>query len=179
MYCGNNKTALASQKQIADVFIELLRSEPYPSISISAICKAAGVSRQTFYSIFESKENIIIYELNERHLFTPGKECCSETMSLEELSREYSSYMIDKRDFLDLLVRNDVIYLMHDCLYKSFMTCSQFTPGSSEDSRAFTAEFYAGGLTGIAKTYVQQGGVMTEDQLGEVIYRLFSGQMMG
>lgn len=179
MYCGSNKTALASQKQIADVFIDLLRHRDYPSISISSICKEAGVSRQTFYSIFESKENIIVYELNERHLFRPGESCCEEAISLEELCREYSSYIVDKQEFLSLLVRNDVIYLMHDCLYNSFMTCSQFNPGKPDPSRAFAAEFFAGGLTGIAKTYVQQGGGMTAEQLDEMIYRLFSGQMMG
>ena len=179
MYCGTNKTALASQKQIADAFLRLLRQTPYPSISVSAICKEAGVSRQTFYSIFESKENIILYELTGKHQFSPGKTCCEKTMSLEELCSEYSEYITDKKEFLSLLVRNDVIYLMHDCLYHSFMTCDQFTPERTDDYRAFTAEFFAGGLTGIAKTYVQQEKSMTVQQLDRMIYRLFSGQMLG
>ena len=178
MYCGNNKTALASQKHIADSFIGLLRRSPYASISISSICKEAGVSRQTFYSIFESKENIIVYELTGQHSLKPGESCCEASISLEDLCKEYSAYIVDKREFLSLLVRNDVIYLMHDCLFNSFMTCNQFSPESDSEYRAFTAEFFAGGLTGIAKTYVQQGSEMSKSQLDEMIYRLFSGQML-
>ena len=65
MYKGTNKTALCSQKNIADTFVQLLRDNNYTAISVSRICKAAQVSRQTFYSLFESKENIILYELRK------------------------------------------------------------------------------------------------------------------
>ena len=60
MYCGNNKIALASQKQIMNAFLNLLEMQSFSNISISKICNEAGVSRQTFYKLYESKENVII-----------------------------------------------------------------------------------------------------------------------
>lgn len=178
MYKGCNKTALSSQEQIADAFVDLLKHNSYSAISISGICKAAGVSRQTFYTLFESKENIILYELDRKHQFDPGQTCEKRCMDLKDLCREYSSYIIDKRDFLSLLVRNDIIYLMHECLYDSFVSSPCFEPDRSEDYRSFIAEFIAGGLSGIAKMYVLRGRDMQESQLENLVYDLFSGRLV-
>ena len=174
MYQGTNKTALSSQKQIAEAFVRLLRRQPYSSISISAICKEAEVSRQTFYSLFEAKENIVLYILDKRHSFTPGQTCCHAELSLEDLSHEYSIYIIERRDFLELLVKNDIIYLMHECLYNAFMDCPQFLPEKNEVRRAFGAEFVSGGLSGIARIYVENETTSAKE-LEDTIAQLFNG----
>jgi AcrR family transcriptional regulator len=54
MYEGCNKTALTSQSAIAEALLNLMKEKPYSKISVSEICKRAGVSRQTFYTLFES-----------------------------------------------------------------------------------------------------------------------------
>ena len=174
MYKGTNKTALLSQQQIADAFFRLLKEYPYSSVSISAICKEACISRQTFYSLFESKENLVTYMLSKKHRFTPGSVCCHGTMTIEELSREYSSFIIERRDFLKLLVQNDIIYLMHESMYKSFIECSIFLPGMDEKMREFGAEFVSSGLSGIAKIYVENENT-TCSELEDIISSLFSG----
>lgn len=178
MYKGTNKTALCSQNNIADTFVRLLRESNYTSISVSQICKAAQVSRQTFYSLFESKENIILYELNRKHNFRPGISCGNKSLSLEELSYEYSSYILEKKDFLSLLVENDIIYLMHECLFDSFIGCSSFEPERSQEYREFVAEFFAGGLCGIAKIYISHGCRLSQIRLHDMIYELFSGNYL-
>ncbi|MBR5047578.1 MAG: TetR/AcrR family transcriptional regulator [Eubacterium sp.] len=178
MYTGNNKTALCSQRNIADAFIQLLRENNYGSISVSKICKAAQVSRQTFYSLFESKENIIIYELSKKHGFQPGETCDNAALNLEELSSEYSDYIFDKKEFLSLLVDNDIMYLMHECLFDSFLGCSCFEPDRSREYREFLAEFFAGGLCGIAKIFILQGCSLSSERLHDMIYDLFSGNYL-
>ena len=177
MYKGNNKTALSSQQQIAEAFLKLLNTRPYSDISISAVCKEAGISRQTFYSLFDSKENLISYMLGQKHCFTPGISCCSSpSITLQSLCRDYSSYIIERKDFLKLLVQNDIIYLMHESLYNSFMDCPSFLPGKAATVRAFGAEFVSGGLSGIAKIYLENENTSRED-LEDIISRLFSGDL--
>ena len=175
MYQGTNKTALCSQKQIAQALVRLMKDTPYPAISISAVCKSAGVSRQTFYSLFESKENIILYILGKNHGFTPGQSCCGPALSLSGLSREYSCYIADHREFLELLVKNDIIYLLHDSLYRSFISCPHFLSDLSEQKRCFGAEFLSGGLSGIARIYAENSSVTTKE-LESTIADLFSGR---
>lgn len=174
MYEGTNRTALASQKSIAAAMVRLLEAKPFTSITISAVCKEADVSRQTFYTLFASKENIILYLLQKRNCFEPGKECRA-SLSLQDLAREYTSYIIEKQELLTLLVRNDLIYLMHQSLYNSFLDCSCFLPNEDETSRAFCCEFIAGGLSGIAKIYIEQGEQLSRQELEKTIEDLFSG----
>ena len=71
MYEGCNKTALTSQSAIADALLNLMEEKPYTRISVSEICKSAGVSRQTFYTLFASKDNVIAYELERKYCFRP------------------------------------------------------------------------------------------------------------
>ncbi len=177
MYTGTNKTALSSQQQIADAFVRLLRENSYTGISISAICKEAGTSRQTFYSLFESKENIILYELSKKHSFQPADTCPCNCSPLTAIAREYSSYIVEKQEFLSLLVQNDLIYLMHQCLYEAFMSCGFFCRDLSERDRSFASEFMAGGLAGIAKIYILDGCRLSKEELEQMIYKLFHGDL--
>ena len=67
MYCGNNKTALQSQRQIAEAMMALLGQKPFSQISVSELCKIAGISRQTFYTLFTSRENVMVFTLQSRY----------------------------------------------------------------------------------------------------------------
>ena len=61
MYNGNNKTALNSQKRIVEAMLEMVENESYDNITIKDICKRANISRQRFYYLFESKDEIVMY----------------------------------------------------------------------------------------------------------------------
>ena len=173
-YCGCNKIALASQREITDAFLRLLSRQDFASITVSQICKEAGVSRQTFYSLFSSRENIILFELSQKHCYHP-EEACEETLSLQGLCRSCSYYIADRGDFLSLLSHNGLSWLLHDSFYNTFMACDRFLPGQDERTRALTARFVAGGLAGVAAGYVECRQEMTRQELETALYRLFSG----
>ena len=71
MYCGTNKTALQSQKQIAEAMMALLGEKPFSQITVSELCKAAGISRQTFYTLFTSRENVMVFTLQAQYCDGP------------------------------------------------------------------------------------------------------------
>lgn len=176
MYEGCNKTALTSQSAIADALTNLMKEKPYARISVSEICKRAGVSRQTFYTLFESKDNVISFELQRKYCFRPEEhECCRSSMDLEDICHAYSLYIIQKQDILSMLVRNDIMYLMQDSLYHSLITSECYLPGYADQDRVYAADFIAGGLTGIARNYVLQGSGTSREHLEDILYSLFSG----
>ena len=59
MYPGSNPSALRSREEIAAAFLTLLRTTPPEELSVKEIMDAAGLSRQTFYQIFVSREEIL------------------------------------------------------------------------------------------------------------------------
>jgi len=181
MYQGCNKTALCSQKNIAEGFYELLQEKEYSKITASEICKKSGVSRQTFYSLFSSKENIVAFILSKEYSFNPTEECkCSGTPTLKELSKGFSSFIVQKSDFIDLLEKNNIIYLMQETLYNGFNCCCGNDVGHISSDPALppdiAIDFVASGLTTIAKHYVKNRSVISCAQLEKIIYVLFSGE---
>ena len=52
-----------TQRWITEAYLQLLESES--SVTVTAICKKAGVGRQTFYRYFASTEEIVRHELKQ------------------------------------------------------------------------------------------------------------------
>ena len=172
MYCGNNKTALASQQQISGALLSLMRDKPFSAISVSELCKQSGVSRQTFYTLFRSKENVVLFTLREKYCFLPAH----TGTSLSQLCAGCSSYIYDNQNYLKLLVDNDIIYLLYESIYSSFMDCCCGLPASPAE-RSYAAHFLAGGLTGIVKNFCMDNCCLDQTGLERILSDLFSGSL--
>ena len=72
MYTGDHKTAKLSQTLITDALLTLLETVPFTDISVSRLCQQAQVSRQTFYSLFGTKENVLLHALETSCCFEPA-----------------------------------------------------------------------------------------------------------
>ena len=87
MYQGKNPKALTSQKLLLEALNELMDEKEVKDISISELCSRSGVSRQTFYSLFGTKENILLYELDYQAMSS----CRQSFVNLNEEGREYAA----------------------------------------------------------------------------------------
>lgn len=181
MYCGSNKTALSSQRQIARALMSLMQEEPYDRITVSALCKEAGISRQTFYSLFTSRENVVVFTLQARYSFNPDEEMLSpsrrDTCELRRLCRSYSEYIEANRNFLLLLARNKIDYLLYDSIYEALSGCGCFLAQADPCVRRYAAAFYAGGISSVACCYAREGCTATAGELEEMLYTFFTGAL--
>lgn len=76
---------------IVSAALELFKSRGYASVSVSDICRAAGVPRSSFYSIFSGKEKIITHVL--RSLKDDQQSVFSEFMDADsDLDRIWALY---------------------------------------------------------------------------------------
>ena len=179
MYCGNNKIALASQKQIMNAFLNLLEMQSFSNISISKICNEAGVSRQTFYKLYESKENVII-DLLTYYRYMPEKTYESDNYSkgLASLYPQYAKYLVTNKKLIQMLVTNGIISFLYNSLYSSLIECSFFLKNETDSEREYTANFIAGAFTGIANAYIKRGGVddcdYLENEISLLLQRIIS-----
>ena len=174
MYCGSNPTAILSQQQLAGA---MLAEKPFSAISVSELCREASVSRQTFYSLFDSKESVITYTLTEHYCYSPEPEQGSGRGTLRQMCADYSDYLQSHADFLRTLEDNDIIYLLYDGFYESLMSCDCFFTGMAEEIRTYAADFMAGGFMSIARAYLRSGSRTDAALLEELIVGLFNGQL--
>ena len=181
MYCGSNKTALQSQRLIAEAMMELIREKAYSQITISELCKTAGISRQTFYTLFTSRENVMVFALQTNGCDAP--EIADEARrtegesALRRLCRGYSEYLLRNRSLIKLLVDNRIDYLLYDSFYEVMNGCDCFLPEADPCLRQYAASFYAGGIACVARRYAQEGCTTTADALEELLVTLLSGRL--
>ena len=178
MYCGSNPTALMNQRQLAEALFHLLEFKPFSAISVSELCREASVSRQTFYSLFDSKESVITYTLTEYYCYSPETEGEGACRSLRKMCADYGAYLRSHADFLRTLVENDLIYLLYDGLYDSLLDCGCFLSDMTAEIRAYAADFLAGGFTSIARAYLRTGAQTEPQLLEELIVGLFNGSLL-
>lgn len=176
MYQGSNKSALLSQKLISGAMLKLLEEKSFGDISVSDLCREAQVSRQTFYSLFGTKENVIIYELDHNCCFLPAKSDTScHSAAFRSFCEGYSRYIVDKKHIIELLVRNDMIHFLYDVQYRSLMECTHFISDVSSEDRIFIVDFIASGMNSIAKNYVLTGSEYDVQFLEKLMFSLYGG----
>lgn len=178
MYCGTNKTALASQRQISDALMRLIQEKPFSQITVSELCKEAGISRQTFYTLFTSRENVVVFTLQAQYCYTPHMSVPEESKAchgLRALCRGYSEYMQENQRLINTLVVNHIDYLLYDSFFDALDNCDCFLQSVDPCTRRYAASFYAGGISSVARRYAQEGCSTSADRLEELLLALFTG----
>ena len=182
MYCGSNKTALQSQRQISRAMMALIQEKPFAQISVSELCKAAGISRQTFYSLFTSRENVMVFTLQAQYCDGPeiaeAVHACRGEGALQALCEGYSDYIIKNQALIKLLVDNRIDYLLYDSFFEALNQCDCIWSQMDPCTRGYAASFYAGGIACVARRYAQEGCATTADRLEALLMRLLSGSML-
>lgn len=116
MYTEILKTLdLDSRNRIRFSLVSLMEQYPYSEIVVSAICQKAKVSRQTYYRLFSSKDDVLTLHLNE-----VMKEYLLPRILLDNASRneflQFFLFFAGYKDLLKTLYRNDKMYLLQHVL---------------------------------------------------------------
>lgn len=106
-----------SQKRIRFALLSLMEEHPYSEISVSQICNAAQVSRQTYYRLFNTKDDILILYLHEIMAEYLLPKVLLDTRCVPELLQLFL-FFSGYQDLLELLYKNDKMYLLQHILVK-------------------------------------------------------------
>ena len=106
-------TALRRQKQIEDCLYENLLRSSYQSISVADICRQVGISRKAFYNYYNDKDACfcaIIDRLLEEAMLQVS--ALPDTTTSLENAAALLDYWKGKKEFLDIVVRNNLLYFL-------------------------------------------------------------------
>lgn len=174
---------------IENSFKELLIASSYKNVSVSDICKKAGISRKTFYEYFHSKEDIVRSYFERNSI---------ESMRFIHDSMEYLSpddLMRSQCAHLYYTVKKDSEYYMRligdglgdsggvfvrgltNAIYQYNHEVFDRTIGEHEDSWRFeySAYFFASSQAMYIKKWVQDGMKVPPDELSELYIKMTSG----
>ena len=105
---GVNTKVMQSRRALTGALISLMDEQPYAKITVQDICSRAGVSRQTFYNVCETKEEILRLYL---------REACGEVLqevpkedlpTLDGVIQFFSLFMEAYHPFLQRMIENQL-----------------------------------------------------------------------
>lgn len=113
--CTTEKAAL-QQRRLEECLLAMMQDKLLAEISVSAMCEETGLSRKTFYRLFDSKQDVL-HALVDRVIreyirFRLPREAVEPGVSEELLT--FYTYWQEQRELLDALSKNGLSTILYD-----------------------------------------------------------------
>lgn len=154
--------------------------ENYNDITIKNICKRASISRQRFYFLFESKEEIIIYYLNKFFEEIEQDIDYNNINSLHDIIEYYFKLLYDNKTLRQIIIRESIspyspIFTKYIVDFLSKMHIIK-TNKQATDEDMYAFYFTATGLNGIVLQWMHNNTDVPVEKLTNTIEAILTGK---
>ena len=173
--CSSEKSA-AQQRYFESVFLEMLQTIPYEDVFVSDLCKKAGLSRKTFYRLYDTKADLV-YALID-HAILDGESFVPDESVGPGGMHKFLAYWKHQKPLLDVLEKNNINALLAQQAMKHVMAESPeirgaFGADNSVEGRD-TMLFLLTGLFALVLDWHSKGYDRTIDELADSIMRFLT-----
>ena len=173
--CVTEKTA--QQQQIFEqTFLQMLLEDDYDNITISDLCRKAGLSRKIFYRLFDKKADVL-YALIDHTLLEANSYIPDESVGPGELHR-FFAFWRHQKDLLDMLEKHQNSHMLTDRAIRHVMREDSLVVHTfGADIGSFGTEtllFYLSGIFSLVLIWHQQGYKYSIDEMSAFLLRLLS-----
>ncbi len=126
---------------ITEALLILLRDKEYKDISITEMCKKAGVTRMSFYRNFESKEDILLKKVrNVTDSFVKESDISYKSDTVSSYFVKLFTHMQQQKDLCAALNKAGLIYMVKDEFDRVFLNAYK------NEYDEYKSIFLAGGI---------------------------------
>ncbi|MBO4998482.1 MAG: TetR/AcrR family transcriptional regulator [Lachnospira sp.] len=161
------RDSILSQESIMDATIQLFCSSHYQDITVTDICKRAGVARVTFYKYFHSIDDLLTTIFKENFIANYKK--LSNPKSLENTTI-LLTFLLEgiyfSPDFINHLVscnRSYILLDIFDMISEIFLSYQNLNP----DILKLQCLFISGGIYNVFIEWIRGGSQITIPQLAQ------------
>lgn len=174
----DNPISVRSKRLITEALLELMETVPFSKISIRDIVEKAGLTRQTFYHNFESKEDVILHRLDELfdgffQYIMDNKVC-----DCESIIWFYFRYWQSNDKFIKLLIKNNLVYIL-EIRYPEYFKVVQFVylrdKSISDIESEYVYAFITGAIINLLITWIKGGQVMSPKEMSVFVMKILEG----
>lgn len=179
MYTGNNPSALRSMEWIRNALLHLLEQEKYDRITIKEICQQADLSRQTFYQIFSSKEEVIQYHFSTLfHAFEQERDSIQND-TIPQIAHHFFSFFYEHQDFIHILIANNLTFLLEQQFEVYLRKIDLFRNINDKEPHGdYTTAYIAGALTQVLIHWFQHSFDLSVDALSRLVTETLTGKQV-
>ncbi|XIF19503.1 MAG: TetR/AcrR family transcriptional regulator [Acetilactobacillus jinshanensis] len=143
-----------------------MHHKSYQKLQVKQICKAAGVSRMTYYRNFRTKDDIIRYSFDRDFTIFIQRVASSHHPTFITIATIFFNLIKQRQDKMQLLIKNNLTSLMLDRLkYYIGGLIDERVLRTREQSSKLLVAMIAGGLTEILITWTENGMKTPVDSL--------------
>ena len=181
MYQGNNTTAVRSQQWLAKAMARLLEAQSYASVTVGALCKEADLSRQTFYNVFDSKEEVLRFCLRSEYEKQFRRFMGQETISAAQIVEAFAVVVSENQRLLQLMVNNDLASIITDEMAQCIaLFVRQFVKLEKKDALLPYGEaLLSGALAHLLIYWFRQEQPISMEQLTKLTSDFLQGKLFG
>ena len=171
--CVSEKSA-AQQRKFEAALLELMKDRLFEEISISELCRYTGLSRKTFYRLYEAKADVV-YAMIDHALLDASSFEPDETVGPGGLHR-FLAYWKTRKELLDMMKENRISALL------SQQAVIHIMQESPEIARCFGADaspfgrelivFYISGLFSLVLDWAYRDFDRSIDEMSDLIMQL-------
>ena len=160
-----------SRECLLNALLVLMEKQEFSKITITELCKKAGVTRLTFYRHFESKEDVLqdyFYKIFQIFF----QECVvnSNYSFIETLSRCFD-YWQENRQYIILLEKHGIVNLIYQPFESCLSRMLQYSDGFM-DNAYFVQKFMEGGLLLVLLEWIKDSKGMTSHEIAIMLMRI-------
>lgn len=89
-----------------------METKSFESITIKSICEHSLVLRQTFYSLFNSKEELLELKFDKMFDLFIERFTRNKINTISDICFEFMAYIESDKDFIKLLINNNLTHIM-------------------------------------------------------------------
>ncbi len=171
---NDNKRVQRSACLIKDAMLSCLAHKSFHEITVSDIQRLSGVSRATFYRIFDNTSDVLAFHC---HLLVEDILEQATSLSLHSY-KEFLLFLfealLDNHLFLETVFRSDCEELLLNALLSNSMHrhAQETYPQADEKEMDYLISGICGFLIGILRTWIKHGRQETPEELFEIINKM-------
>ena len=169
-----------TKQQIRKALIQLLLEEKFETISVSKLCKRAGINRGTFYLHYLDKFDLI--ETLKEEIIVQLRKNFEETTSTHNLLITNLSYLQQNHDLIYAVsqshylnfretIREFMLSILMNNQYK--LQTEHFLKENFTISKKYALEVFLSSIEGIISLWISSGAKETPKEMTDMILQTF------
>lgn len=174
-----NPAAERSKKSMASALVALMEEKDYASISIQEICNQAQLARQTFYTNFSSKEEILFYYMDLLFDQFRGELSQNRPQTAREIVKEVFEFCERQDHFVDLLCQQKLSHLLvrrlsvySESLWNIYIFPEPMHGPGEEQVRKYRNAFFVGAVYNVMLTWFASEKDISPKKLSDLMVRM-------
>ena len=172
--CTSEKAA-AQQRQFEAALQEMLKERLFEEISISELCRRTGLSRKTFYRLYDAKHDVVYAMID--HAILEGESFVPDESVGPGGMHKFLAFWKSKRELLDVMKKNQisallsqqaVIHIMNEA--PEILRCF----GADSDHGRAKMIFYVSGIFALVLTWHDRDFKESIDEMAAMLMQLMT-----